>query len=269
MLAKTFEISENNASQKSVSQMTTTQAPYFREQGFDLILTKTEYSELDRKILTESLNLLKGLLRSTEGRSLGEDEVVEINRKLRSEGKEQIIAKGGQSALFVMNLEMPSLPYPKIVIKPYSLEKLSVASLVTHYVAVLEFKKLFQQLPMAGFLRNKRETDILVRCMGVLGFGMLQEEGFPPFTIFLQEKSEGITFDKAGQNVPLNMSSIAKNIAKHGFIIDPFERNWRIAVDQLDSDVLTKLEYIDIILLNATDTQRQLIRKLLDLFQNS
>ena len=74
--------------------------------------------------------------------------------------------------------------------------------------------------------------------------------------------------DKAGRFAPRNMSSITKVIAQQGFIIDPFDQNWRLGAGFIDEDVVTKLEYIDILLLNANEDQRMKIKKALSLFED-
>ncbi|MFX0113369.1 MAG: hypothetical protein ACFFB3_02360 [Candidatus Hodarchaeota archaeon] len=250
--------------------MTANQVPYFKEHGYDIILTQTKYSNLDRAILTDSLILAQALLKSTEGRSLNKDETVKVNQRLAQEGRKQRIIKGGQSTLFALYFEMASLPYQEVVVKIYPAAKLSLPALVTHYVAVLEFKKLFQDLAMPVILRNNSERNFLVRCAEILGLGILKEESQPSFTVLLQEKTRGPTIDKAGEFAPRNMSSITKNIAKHGFIVDPWGQNWRIGAGLFDgtSTFVTTLEYIDLLLMNPTEQQRQTIQKVLMLFQD-
>ncbi|MFQ5981208.1 MAG: hypothetical protein ACE5OZ_23955 [Candidatus Heimdallarchaeota archaeon] len=247
------------------------QEPYFRDHGYDIILTQTEYNKSDRSILADSLLLAKVLLKSTDGRALSAEEISKINQRLEKEGKKQRIAKGGQSTLFVMFFQMPSLSYQEVIIKIYQPDKLSLPALITHYVAVLEFKKLFQDLPIPVILQNNSERTFLVRCADILGLGLLKEDNTPLFTVLLQEKSRGPSIEKAGEFAPRNMSSITKTIARHGFIIDPYGRNWRIGAGILDASdsFVTTLEYIDLLLLNVTDEQREMIRKVMGLFNST
>ncbi len=244
------------------------QAPYFREQGYNLILTETNYSDQDRKILHDSLILLKAILSSTEGRSLSAEEVKKVNSGFKREGKPQRITKGGQSALFAFEFQMRTLQWERVIVKPYLQKKVSLASLATHYIAVIEFKTLFQDLPLPGLLRNGSERDFLVKCVDILGFGELKDNDYS-FPILLQEKAQGTLLEKAGRFAPRNMSAITKDIAKHGFIIDPFDQNWRLGAGFIDEDVVTKLEYIDVLLMNANEEQRKRIKKALSLLEKT
>ncbi len=250
--------------------MTGTQVPYFKEHGYNIILTQTNYTDSDRSVLVDSLILSKAILKSTDGKPPNADEVKKFNQGFKREGKKHRIAKGGQSTLFALECEMKSLSLQDIVIKLYPIEKLSLAALATHYIAVLEFKKLFQDLPMPVILRNNSERNFLVRCVEIFGLGILQEDNIASFTVLLQEKSRGPTIEKAKEFAPRNMSSITKTIARHGFIIDPYPQNWRIGAGVFDGmgDFVTTLEYIDTLLMNTTNEQRQMIQKVLSLFND-
>ncbi|MFW9916086.1 MAG: hypothetical protein ACFFGZ_10810 [Candidatus Thorarchaeota archaeon] len=251
--------------------MTGTQAPYFKEHGYHLILTQTDYSNSDRSVLVANLILSKAILKSTDGKPLNADAVEKFNQGFKRDKKKPRVVKGGQSTLFALECEMKSLTLQDIVIKVYPIAKLSLAALVTHYVAVLEFKKLFQDLPIPVILRNNSERNFLVRCAEIFGFGILKEDDIPSFTVLLQEKSRGPSIEKAREYAPRNMSSITKTIAKHGFIIDPYPQNWRFGAGVFDGSggFVTTLEYIDTLLMNTTKEQRQMIQKVLSLFNDA
>lgn len=201
-----------------------------------------EAAQFSNKIKTEFITNIEDLTRiiyNKENASYEKNDITVINEAFKT--KNVNVLAGGRHVLFVWVFK----PFNKMkyVIKPF---KLNLAEIYLYYLSTRRFKELYNNLEIKTDSYSLNVKVMEIYCLGKI---TLKSNTYP---FIIQEYSKGNSF-KESKNKQIKLSidvlrTLFIDIAKNGFVVDPFPSNWCIIPPKYN--ICPIVEYLDLIFFN-------------------
>ncbi|MHA1967527.1 MAG: hypothetical protein ACW964_06975 [Candidatus Hodarchaeales archaeon] len=148
---------------------------------------------------------------------------------------------GGHQTIFGIRTTIPEIG--DIVLKTY---KMNLADIILHYCSTRSFNSTFKDNIFAI-----GQNQVIINIVDVLTVGFIQINEFKtPFLV--QKYSRGIPITNEVLSTLVmtqtDFINVFRNLVKHGIVLDPFLKNWRIIPSSELEGII--IEYIDLIYWN-------------------
>jgi len=182
------------------------------------------------------------LVQHLEGRPLTNQQVGDLTRRFNLGPGAFELFPGGKTTLFALKIPAADQKGTYFMIKPYV--GLELTQLILHTVSVEDFNR-----DLGGKSFEEGTHSYLVRVLPVVGMGRFLLKGSHPTPVLLQIAATG-GYLREARDAP-KVSRICRQIAKEGYIIDPWESNWRYVPEK------RTLEYLDLLYSNKASGVEQ------------